>query len=116
MSFECSLVTNRARPNPVPSMRLSLILLLAATSGRAAPFPLQRQSVDLPAGAGAPLFVDVDGDGRADLFVIDRVQNRLLNFHQRTNGFSAAPDQTIPLPTQTAWIAPFDVDPSPGLE
>ena len=48
--------------------------------------------------------------------MIDPVEKAVLNYHQRRDGFADAPDQTIPLAPQTAWAAPCDVDPQPGLE
>ena len=56
------------------------------------------------------------GDGRCDLLVIDAVEKKLLNYHQRPDGFSHLPDQAIALPPQTAWVALCDVDAHPGLE
>jgi hypothetical protein len=61
-------------------------------------------------------FVDIDGDGRADLLALDGIEKRLLNYHQRPEGFANAPDQIIPLPQQTAWVSLCDVDAHPGLE
>jgi hypothetical protein len=72
--------------------------------------------VTLPANAGAPLFVDVEGHGRCNLLVIDAAEKKLWNYRQRPDGFTNAPDQVIPLPDQTAWVAPGDVDAHPGLE
>ncbi len=72
--------------------------------------------ITLPASAETPWFVDVDGDGRADLLVMDQANKTLLNYHQRADGFADSPDQVIPLPPQTAWVAPCDVDAHPGLE
>jgi hypothetical protein len=76
---------------------------------------LPPQAITVPTNATAPLFVDVDEDGRADLLVIDRVKNTLLNYHQRSTGFTNAPDQVISLP-RAAWVAPVDVETHPGLE
>jgi hypothetical protein len=73
-------------------------------------------SITVPASTGSLRFVDVDGDGRSDLLVIDPVEKKLLNYHQRPDGFASAPDQIIALPPQTAWVAPCDVDAHPGLE
>jgi hypothetical protein len=89
---------------------------MVLTVGRATPVSLPGQSVTLPARASAPLFVDVEGRGRCDLFVIDQAEKTLWRFHQGPNGFTNAPDQVIPLPPQTAWVALGDVDASPGLE
>jgi hypothetical protein len=94
----------------------SLLTFLAAAVGGTAPIELSRQLITLPANASAPLFADTDGDGRSDLLVLDPVEKKLLNYHQRPAGFTNSPDQVIPLPPQTAWVAPCDVDAHPGLE
>lgn len=93
-----------------------LLMFLALSAGRAAPVALSRQTITLPANAAQPLFADIEGDGRCDLLVLDPVQKELLNYHHRPGGFSNSPDQAIPLPPQTAWLALCDVDPHPGLE
>ena len=93
-----------------------LLMFLAVNAGRAAPVELSSRLITLPPNAGPPLFVDVDGDGRSDLLVIDPVEKKLLNYHQRADGFTNSPDQVISLPPQTAWAAVCDVDPHPGLE
>jgi hypothetical protein len=111
---------NPARPNGGNEVRnlLSLcsLLFLAVNVVWAEPVKLSPQSITLPANARAPLFVDVDGDGRSDLLVIDPVRKELLNYHQRTGGFTNSADQVLPLPPQTAWVALCDVDAHPGLE
>jgi hypothetical protein len=93
-----------------------LPLFLAVHVGQAEPVVLSPQLVTLPANAGKPLFVDVDGDGRSDLLVIDPVEKMLFYYHQRLAGFTNSPDQVIPLPPQTAWVALCDVEAHPGLE
>jgi FG-GAP-like repeat len=93
-----------------------LLLFLAVNVGWAEPVVLSRQVITLPANAGAPLFVDIEGNGRCNLLVIDTVEKKLLNYRQRPDGFTNSPDQVIPLPPQTAWAAPCDVDAHPGLE
>jgi hypothetical protein len=93
-----------------------LLLFLAVNVGRAEPVVLSRQVITLPANAGKPLFVDIEGSGRCNLLVIDTVEKKLLNYRQRPDGFTNSPDQVIPLPPQTAWVAPCDVDAHPGLE
>ena len=95
---------------------LVLLAFFTVSAGRAEPVELPSRVIPLPANAGTPLFVDVDGDGRSDLLVIDLAEKKLLNFHQRPDGFSNTPDQVIPLPPQTAWVAACDVDAHPGLE
>lgn len=102
---------NRFRQLP-----LLLAICLATNLCHAAPVALASQTIDLPVNSGAPFFTDIDGNGRRDLLVIDRGQNNLLLYRQRDRGFSTAPDQTIPLPLNTAWAAMCDVDASPGLE
>src|ERR1039458_9172208 len=93
-----------------------LLLFLAVNVGRAEPVVLSRQVITLPANAGKPLFVDIEGSGRCNLLVIDTVEKKLLNYRQRPDGFTNSPDQVIPLPPQTAWVAPCDIDAHPGLE
>jgi hypothetical protein len=93
-----------------------LLLFLAVNVGRAGPVVLLPQVITLPANAGKPLFVDIEGDGRCNLLVIDTAEKKLLNYRQRPYGFTNSPDQVIPLPPQTAWVAPCDVDAHPGLE
>lgn len=93
-----------------------LLLLLTVNESLAGPIELSPQMITLPVNAGEPLMVDIDGDGRSDLLVIDPVANQLLNYHQRSNGFTNIPDRILSLPPQTAWVAPCDVDSHPGLE
>jgi hypothetical protein len=93
-----------------------LLIFLAVNAGWAGPVVLSRQVITLPANAGAPLFADVEGNGRCNLLVLDPVEKKLLNYHQRPDGFTNSPDQVIPLPPQTAWVALCDVDAHPGLE
>ena len=93
-----------------------LLVCLVLNVGRAGPVELSRQTITLPASARTPLFVDIDGDGRADLLVLDSAEHSILNYHQHASGFSNTPDQVVPLPPQTAWIAPCDVAAHPGLE
>ena len=75
-----------------------MVLLLTATSAAPAPVVLPRQVIALPANAGEPLFVDIEGTGRSSMLVIDRAAKTLLNYLQRPDGFPAKPDQVIPLP------------------
>jgi hypothetical protein len=91
-------------------------MLLAVHLGWAGPVVLSPQVITLPANAGAPLFADVEGNGRCNLLVIDPVEQALFNFHQRPDGFTNSPDQVVPLPPQTAWVALCDVEAHPGLE
>jgi hypothetical protein len=93
-----------------------LLLFLAVNVGRAEPVVLLPRLITLPANAGEPLFVDIEGTGRCHLLVIDTVEKKLLNYRQHPDGFTNSPDQVIPLPPQTAWVAPCDVDAHPGLE
>ena len=101
---------------PQPGAGAILLMFLAADVGKAGPVELSRQLITLPANAGALHFADIDADGRSDLLVIDPVERRLLNYHQRPDGFTNSPDQAILLPPQIAWVAPCDVDAHPGLE
>ncbi len=93
-----------------------LWMFLAVNAGGAGPVELLPQVITLPANAGEPLFVDIEGNGHCNLLVIDTVEKKLLNYHQRPGGFTNSPDQVIPLPPQTAWVAPCDVDAHPDLE
>jgi hypothetical protein len=108
---------SRLRPGRPHSVCAAILLLLLAVNvSRADPVELSRQLITLPANAGAPLFVDIEGHGRCNLLVIDTVEKKLLNYRQRPDDFTNSPDQVIPLPPQTAWVAPCDVDAHPGLE
>ena len=91
-------------------------LCLLANASQAVPMVLTPQTIALPASAGAPLFADLDGDGLADLLVIDPVAKTLLIHRQHADGFSASPDQTMALPKQTSWATVADVDAHPGPE
>jgi hypothetical protein len=112
--------TNPAGANNGNELRnlLSLwsLLFLAVNVVWAEPVKLPRQVVTLPPNSRAPLFVDIDGDGRSDLLVIDPVEKKLLNYHQRPAGFTNSADQVLPLPPQTAWVVLCNVDAYPGLE
>jgi len=107
---------SRASALSPPALQLTLLLCLALNVSAAEPARLAPQSITLPAQAGQPLFTDIDGDGRADLLVIDLLDKKLLTFRQRPTGFTNAPDQIVSLPPQTAWVALGDVDAHPGLE
>jgi hypothetical protein len=100
----------------LPASVTVLLMLLAVNAGGAGPVELSRQTITLPANAGAPLFVDIDGNGRFDLLVIDPVEKKLWRWRQRPDGFRNSPDQAIALPPQTAWVALCDVEAHPGLE
>ena len=93
-----------------------LLMFLALHVCRAGPVELSPRSITVPVNTGIMRFVDVDGDGRLDLLLIDSVAKTLSNYHQRPNGFPNGPDQVIPLPPQTVWVAPCDIDAHPGLE
>jgi hypothetical protein len=95
---------------------VALLLLLAINAGHAGPIELFPRLINLPANSGKPLFVDVEGNGYCNMLVIDTVEKTLLNYRQGPDGFSSSPDQAIPLPPQTAWVAACDVDAHPGLE
>ena len=103
-------------PAPHTARAAVLLLFLAVNAVWGAPVKLLPQVIALPANAGEPLFVDIEGNGRCNLLVIDTVEKKLLNYRQRPDGFGSSPDQVIPLPPQTAWVAPCDVDAHPGLE
>jgi len=87
-----------------------------ASVGQAEPVQLTAQVITLPTGAGKPIFADVDGDGRAELLVIDQETEKVLSYHQGANGFASSPEQAIDLPPQTGWVALCDVEAHPGLE
>ena len=88
-----------------------------AGSGRAGrQVELSAQVVPLPARASPPLFVDVTGEGRCALLLIDPVEKKLLNYPARPEGYSNSPAQAIALLPQTVWAGPCDVDAHPGLE
>src|SRR5205809_8137755 len=86
---------NSLRPPPNWDRRYStgsrvliLLMLLAGKAGWAAPVALSRQVITFPANASEPLFVDIEGNGRADLLVMDPVERKLLTYLQRPDGFS----------------------------
>jgi PAS domain-containing protein len=62
---------------------------------------------------GDPIVV---ADNSAKIVLLDPLAKTLLTYRQGKSGFTNSPDQTIPLPPQTAWVAPCDVDAHPGLE
>jgi hypothetical protein len=85
----------------------------------AAPFSVaevKAQVVTLPEDSSKPLWVDVNGDGRLDLLVVDRAANSLLIYLQTAAGMAAEPAQVLSLPPGTAWVALSDVAASPGPE
>jgi len=61
-------------------------------------------------------FIDVDGDGLADLLALNIAEEKLWIYRQRTTGFADVPDDTLTLPPGTAWIGSCDVDPHAGPE
>ena len=93
-----------------------LLMCLVANVCWAGPMELSGQVITLPAGTEDTLFVDIDGDGLSDLLAINPVENELLIYHQRPDGFRNSPDQVTALPPQTGWVAVCDVDAHPGLE
>ena len=115
-------------PAPAASRRIraipksAILALLTFLPGvipicaRPEPLELSPAQITLPAGANAPLFADIDGSGRCALLVIDPVARTLWNFRQTPAGFSRAPDQIIPLPPETLWVAVGDIDAHPGRE
>jgi hypothetical protein len=92
-----------------------LYLFLALSTAFCAPIELSRQSITFP-GASFPLFVDLECSGRSDVLALDQASKSLLIYRQSKTGYTNSPDQTIPLPPRTAWVAPCDVDAHPGLE
>ena len=94
-------MSNTHQDSPIPARSLTartaiLLLFLAVNAGWAAPVSLLPQVITLPANAGEPLFVDIEGNGRCNLLVIDTAEKKLLNYRQRPDGFSSSPDQVIP--------------------
>ena len=92
------------------------MLVMAASVASAGPVGMPRQTITLPANTTAPIFVDVEGRGRANLLTLEPVEKKILNYRQLPGGFNRSPDQSIPLPPQTAWVTVADVDAAPGLE
>src|SRR4051812_25071333 len=107
--------SSRARRNKMrTAVQFFLMLAAAATVGHAATNEFTRQLITFPAGVSASCFVDLDRKGRADLLAADSVEKKILIYRQRVSGFTNVPDQAIPLPPQTGWIALCDVDAHPG--
>jgi hypothetical protein len=94
----------------------TLFLLFASSVGIGAPTELAHQTITLPPNSGFPLFVDLYGNGRSDLLVLDGVAKTLFIYRQSPTGFTNSPSQIIPLPPGTIWVAPGDVDVNPGIE
>jgi hypothetical protein len=97
-------------------MRIIIAIILAVNTGWAGPVGIPRQVVTLPENTTAPLFVDIEGKGRANLLTLDPVEKKLLNYRQGSRGFVSAPDQSIALPATTSWVAVGEVEGSPGME
>jgi len=97
----------------------SVLLLLLVNAAPAAAVEFKRQTITIPSDQGWWLtshLADVDGDGLTDLLVLLPAQHELQVYRQRQSGFAAAPDRTVALPDQTAWVAMRDVDPHEGRE
>jgi len=98
------------------------IVLWAVESSWAGSLEFLRQTISVPTQTKAwpawqmAIFADIDNDGLDDLLAIGPAENKLWIFRQRSNGFSLKPDQILPLPPNTAWIAPCEVDKNPGVE
>ncbi len=94
-------------------VRASPVLLLLLAGAATAAVEFQRQTITIGAVQGwwwACQLADVDGDGLTDLLVLLPAQNQMLVYRQRKSGFAATPDQTVALPSETAWVALRDVD------
>jgi hypothetical protein len=94
-------------------VRISLVLLLWLAGAAPAAVEFQRQTIAMEAVQGwlwICQLADVNDDGLTDLLVLLPAQNQMLVYRQRKSGFAAAPDQTVALPSQTAWVALRDVD------
>ena len=103
------------------TLRINAVLsflakVLAAGAAWAGPIAIPRQVVALPENTTTPLFVDVEGNGRANLLALDPVEKKLLNYRQGGRGFGDAPDQSISLPPTTTWVSVGNVDRATGLE
>jgi hypothetical protein len=83
------------------------VILLVATGRAADPNGFLCQMITLPVKGAAVRFADLDGRGRCDLLAVDPLANRLLIYRQRAAGFTNTPDQSLELPPQTAWVAPY---------
>jgi hypothetical protein len=94
----------------VSRIACALLVVLAASAVAADTNAFQRQMITLPAINMPTRFVDLGHTGRADLLALDPAAKRLLIYRQRASGFADAPDQTIELPPQTFWIAPYLVE------
>jgi len=94
---------------PAKEIAACLLAFLAANSLGAEANSFLCQTITLPAKALPARFADLDHNGRCDLLAVDAVAGQLLIYRQRASGFANAPDQTLALPPQTAWIAPYSV-------
>jgi hypothetical protein len=83
------------------------VILSAATGRGAEPEGFSCQMLTLPVKDAALSFADLDGRGRCDLLALDPLADRLLIYRQRADGFTNTPDQSLALPPQTAWVAPY---------
>lgn len=90
--------------------------LLAQQASAAGPGGFEQQLITLPAAEMRTFFSDIETNGRPALVALDADQNRVLIYRQSATGFSNVAAQSIPLPPQTIWVTPYDVDPHPGLE
>jgi hypothetical protein len=99
---------------------ISVLLLLLARAGIVGTTTeFKRQTITIASDQGwwmTSYLTDVDGDGLTDLLALLPAQHKLLVYRQRPSGFAPAPDQTVALPDQTAWVAMRDVDPHEGKE
>jgi len=87
---------------------LAAALTLVATTGLAADTNFfEAQMITLPERGAQSCFVDFAHSGRMDLLVMDEARRQLLVYRQRAAGFTNSPDETLTLPSQTAWVAPY---------
>ena len=96
----------------ITAVSLWTILAIAAVGQEAASF--QCQMITLPAKAMPSRFIDLGHEGRSDLLAVDTVAKQLLIYRQHAWGFTNIPDQSIQLPTDTAWISPYQLAPEGG--
>jgi hypothetical protein len=87
-------------------LALSIALLgLESLSTSAAELTFERQIITFPTNITSSArqqissrFIDLDGDGLADLLTLSVAESRLWIYRQRATGFAATPDQTMNLP------------------
>jgi len=92
------------------------LLVVAADSPGAGTNNFIIQTLTLPTNTTHTIFVSLNKNKLSDLLALDPVDKKLFIFRQRATGFPGTPDEVIALPPRTTWIAPHDVEESPGDE